>query len=190
MLELAIARTLYDRFPDFDEGQLAKLRSQVVSRASCAVIAAKLRLGERLVASNPSPAGDEVAQLARNGNVLAALLESALASVYLEYGFAEAEPAIVEAFADRIDYALTHRVDHKTELQESLARRGSSVTYALLATAGPDHDRTFTAAALVDGAQAGVGSGSSKKSAEQEAARKALARLDLDEDAAEPDPGG
>ena len=55
VLELAIARTLYDRFPDFDEGQLAKLRSQVVSRASCAVIAAELGLGERLAANHPTP---------------------------------------------------------------------------------------------------------------------------------------
>jgi ribonuclease-3 len=106
------------------------------------------------------------------------LLEAALASVYLEHGFERVEPAIVEAFASRIEYALTHRVDHKTELQEELARRGSSVSYVLLDSAGPPHQRTFTAAALVDGVQAGVGRGSSKKSAEQEAAQEALAGLE------------
>jgi ribonuclease-3 len=177
VLELAMARTLYDRFPDYDEGQLAKLRSHVVSRASCAIVAAELGLGERLAATRPGVDGDELARLLANRNVLAALLEATLASVYLEFGFAQVEPAIVEAFAGRIDYALTHRVDHKTELQEELARRGRSVTYALLDATGPPHERTFTVAALIDGERLGVGRGSSKKSAEQEAAREVLTRL-------------
>src|SRR5579871_1981956 len=55
VLELAIAHTLYERFPDFTEGQMAKLRSQVVSRASCAVIAAELGLGEKLLELHPVP---------------------------------------------------------------------------------------------------------------------------------------
>ena len=182
MLELAIARTLYDRFPEYDEGQLAKLRSQVVSRASCAVIASELELGERLAATHPGPESGEFARLIENRNVLAALLEAVLASVYLEYGFERVEAAIVEAFAGRIDFALTHRVDHKTELQEELARRGQAVSYVLVEADGPPHARTFTAAALVDGERAGIGRGSSKKRAEQEAAREALALL-----AAEPE---
>jgi ribonuclease-3 len=187
VLELAVARTLYDRFPDFDEGQLAKLRSQVVSRASCAVVAAELGLGERLAAARPGPEGDDVERLLENRNVLAALLEASLASVYLEFGFELAEQAIVEAFAGRIDYALTHRVDHKTELQEELARRGLSVSYSLLEAHGPAHERTFTVAAIVDGARAGLGRGRSKKSAEQEAAREVLAGLDA---AGDPPPAG
>jgi ribonuclease-3 len=182
VLELAIARTLYERFPDFDEGQLAKLRSQVVSRASCAIVASELGLGERLAATYPGSDSDELARLAANRNVLAALLEAALASVYLEHGFEPVEAAIVGAFASRIDYALTHRVDHKTELQEELARRGLGVSYALIESDGPPHERTFTAVALIDGARAGAGRGSSKKGAEQEAAREALARLEADDD--------
>ena len=177
MLELAIARTLYDRFPLYEEGQLAKLRSHVVSRASCAVIAGELGLGERLASTYPLAPGEEIGRLVGNRNVLAALLEAAIASVYLEYGFEPVEAAIVEAFEARIEYALTNRVDHKTELQEEVARRGRSVTYQLLQAEGPPHERTFTSAALVDGAQVGAGSGSSKKAAEQEAAREALAWL-------------
>jgi ribonuclease-3 len=178
VLELAIARALYDRFPDFDEGQLAKLRSQVVSRASCAVVAAELGLGERLSGNHPDPGCGELARLVENRNVLAALLEAALASVYLEHGFEAVEAPIVEAFAPLIEYALSHRVDHKTELQEELARRGRSVSYALLDLEGAPHARRFTAAALIEGAQAGIGRGSSKKEAEQEAARAALDGLD------------
>ena len=85
--------------------------------------------------------------------------------------------AIVAAFARRVDYALDEHVDHKTVLQEELARRGRSVTYALVEATGPDHDRRFTSAAIVDGAELGRGSGPSKKASEQEAAREALRRI-------------
>ena len=178
VLELSIAHTLYERFPDFEEGQMAKLRSQVVSRASCAVIAEELGLGERLLELHPGPESHEPARLSRNRNVLAALLEAALAAIYLEHGFETASAAIIGTFEPRIEYARTHKVDHKTELQEELARRGRSVGYSLLASEGPAHERQFTAAALVDGVQAGIGTGGSKKDAEQEAAREALAGLE------------
>jgi ribonuclease-3 len=113
----------------------------------------------------------------RNRNVLAALLEASLAALFLEHGFEKIEPAIVDAFDERIDYALTTHVDHKTELQEALAQRGSSVTYSVLDVEGPPHDRTFTCAANVDGEQLGVGMGRSKKAAEQAAAQEVLAKL-------------
>jgi ribonuclease-3 len=140
VLELAVAHALYERYPDFSEGRLAKVRSHVVSRASCAVVARELDLGARLGEYAPELAPDELERLAVNRNVLAALL-------------------------------------HKTELQEVLARTGKQVMYVVLAAEGPPHDRHFTCAALVDGEQFGVGAGSSKKAAEQEAAREALAAL-------------
>jgi ribonuclease III len=177
VLELAVARELYDRFPDFNEGRMAKIRSHVVSRASCAIIARELDLGERLRENASVLPPDELDRLTDNRNVLAALLEAALAALFLEHGFERIEPAIVAAFASRIDYALTHMVDAKTELQEQLARTGRSVSYVLLDAEGPPHDRTFTAAAMIDGEEAGVGRGSSKKEAEQVAAQQALGRL-------------
>jgi ribonuclease-3 len=178
VLELAIARELYDRYPDFAEGQLAKIRSHVVSRASCAVVARELGLGERMVerAAEAAPP-EELERLARNRNVLAALLEAALGALFLEYGFERIEDAVVGGFAGRIEYALTTYVDHKTELQEALARLGRSVSYSVLDVDGPPHDRTFTCAAVIDGEEVGVGKGPSKKAAEQEAAREALAKL-------------
>jgi ribonuclease III len=170
VLELAIARSLYDRFPQFTEGRMAKIRSHVVSRASCAVVSRELGLGERL-----GNAGNEDAKkLAKNRNVLAALLEAAIAAVYLEHGFEKIEPAIVAAFEPRIEYALTTHVDHKTELQERLARSGKSVSYTTVDVEGPPHDRSFTAAAVIDGAVVGTGRGRSKKDAEQAAAQQAL----------------
>jgi len=180
VLELAVARALYESHPEFSEGRLAKIRSHVVSRQSCAVVARELDLGQRL---HERGAGelpeDELARLVRNRNVLAALLEAALGALFLEHGFEKIEPAIASAFAGRIDYALTTFVDHKTELQEALARDGRSVKYEILETEGPPHDRRFTCAARVDGEQLGVGTGPSKKAAEQEAAQQALEALGL-----------
>src|SRR3954468_17784884 len=80
VLELAVARTLYDRFPEFSEGRMAKVRSHVVSRASCAVVARELDLGERLRAAGAGLPQEEVELLSQNRNVLAALLEAALAA--------------------------------------------------------------------------------------------------------------
>jgi ribonuclease III len=178
VLELAVAHELYSRYPDFSEGRLAKIRSHVVSRASCAVVARELDLGSRLLKYNDGLQADELERLAKNGNVLAALLEAALGALFMEHGFAPIEDAIVGAFAGRIDYALTTYVDHKTELQESLARSGRQVSYVVLSAEGPPHERHFTCAAMVDGEELGVGEGGSKKAAEQEAAREALAALE------------
>jgi ribonuclease-3 len=180
VLELAIAHTLYDRFPDYAEGQMAKLRSHVVSRASCAVVARELDLGDQLLEHAGGPQGEELARLVRNRNVLAAVLEAALAALYLEHGFEPIAAPIVDAFEGRIQFALTNQVDHKTELQETLARSGRSVNYQLLEAEGPPHDRLFTAAAVVDGEELGIGRGSSKKEAEQVAAREALERLEAE----------
>jgi ribonuclease-3 len=176
VLGLAIAQELYDRFPDYQEGRLAKIRAHVVSRQSCAVVGRRLQLGERLAAQG---AGDpaELARLASNRNVLAALVEACLGALYLEHGFEPIRPAIVAAFADRIEYAFEGHVDFKTELQEELARRGQTVSYTVLEVEGPPHDRRFTCAAVIDGKEVGVGTGASKKAAEQATAKQALEKL-------------
>jgi ribonuclease III len=179
VLELAVARALYDAHPDFSEGRLAKIRSHVVSRQSCAVVARELALGGRMLerGSGELPE-EELTRLSKNRNVLAALLEAALGALFLVHGFEKIEGAVVDAFAGRIDYALTTFVDHKTELQEALARLGQGVTYSVLEVEGPPHERTFTCAAMIDGVQAGIGTGRSKKAAEQAAAQQALERLE------------
>jgi len=184
VLELAVARALFDRFPDFTEGKLAKVRSHVVSRQSCAVVARHLELGKRLLERGAEIPSEELERLSRNRNVLAALLEAALAALFLQHGFEQIEGPIVEAFDDRIEYALTNHVDYKTELQEALARRGQSVSYSVLDVQGPPHDRRFMCAAVIDGKQLGTGDGASKKAAEQEAAKQALEALGLENAAA------
>ena len=177
VLGLAIAEELYDRFPDEAEGRLAKIRAHVVSRHSCAIVGKRLGLGE-LFAGNAGPVdADELVRLAANRNVLAALVEACLGALYLEHGFEPIRGPIVDAFQERIDYALEGHVDYKTELQEELARRGLSVTYSVVTVEGPPHDRSFTCAATIEGEVAGTGRGASKKAAEQAAAREALEKL-------------
>jgi ribonuclease-3 len=177
VLELAVARHLYERYPEFTEGRLAKIRSHVVSRRACAAVAIELGLGEQLLERGASPQPEELAKLAKNRNVLAALLEAALAAVFLERGFEGVQGAVVEAFRSQMEYAATHSVDYKTELQEELARIRKQVIYMVLEMEGPAHDRRFTSAAVIDGQQLGVGTGSTKKEAEQEAALQALEAL-------------
>jgi ribonuclease-3 len=118
--------------------------------------------------------------LAVNRNVLAALVEACLGALYLEHGFEPIRGPIVAVFTDRIEYALEGHVDFKTELQEELARRGKTVSYSVLEVEGPPHSRTFTCAAVIDEERVGVGTGDSKKAAEQAAARQALEKLGVD----------
>ena len=178
VLGLAIAQELYERFPDSQEGRLAKLRAHVVSRQSCAVVGRRLDLGRRLLEHGDSQGdSDELRRLSTNRNVLAALVEACLGALYLEHGFEPIRGPIVSAFTDRIEYALQGHVDFKTELQEELARRGKTVSYVVLEVEGPPHSRRFTCAAVIDDEQLGVGTGASKKAAEQAAAREALEKL-------------
>jgi ribonuclease-3 len=145
-------------------------------------VARNLGLGQRLVAQAQEQADDELERLASNRNVLAAVIEAALGALFLQYGFAAIEGAIVEAFSEQIEHALTTRVDNKTDLQELLARTGRHVTYVEVSVEGPPHDRSFTCAAVIDGKELGRGVGRTKKAAEQEAAREVLAKLDVAED--------
>ena len=155
------------------------MRSHVVSRATCAEVARDLGLGRRLVEqADSTQTEDELEQLSGNRNVLAAVIEAALGALFLRHGFAAIEDAVVAAFSNQIEEALTTRVDHKTDLQELLARTSRQVTYVEISVEGPAHERRFTCAAIIDGEELGRGEGSTKKAAEQEAAREALAKLD------------
>jgi ribonuclease-3 len=182
VLELAVAHELYARHPDFPEGRLTKARAHVVSRATCAVVGRALGLGEQLVAHAPAALKDDAKRLGATPSVVGAVLEAALGALFLEHGFAAIEGAIVGAFSQHIEMAVSSRVDPKSDLQEFLARSGRRVTYTELSAEGPAHDRHFTCAAVVDGEELGRGEGRTKKDAEQEAAREALSRVEAARD--------
>ncbi len=177
MLGLTIAEHLYRRFPGRPEGDLAKMRAQAVSRPSLRRSARALGFDPDLAAEGERVGAEEIESLIRSQSVISATVEAVIGAVFLEFGFSRTADAVVEAFADRVDYVLDQHVDHKTVLQEALARRGGSVTYALIEMSGPPHERRFTTAALSGDAELGRGSGASKKASEQAAAREALANL-------------
>jgi ribonuclease III len=177
VLSLCITTELYRRFPDFAEGHLARLRAYIVSRATCARVAAKLGLGKMLREYGGSGEGGDATLLQTNQNVLADLTESLIGAVYVTFGYEAVRPAVVEVFDEHIVFAESSYIDHKTELQEYLARGGQSVAYKVLGFSGPPHNREFEIEAVVDGTSLGRGFGTSKKRAEQEAAAEALHEL-------------
>jgi ribonuclease-3 len=179
VLGLAITTHLFPRLdPDqYGPGRLTKIRAQTVSGRSCRTVAKRLGVPDRLRASVPDVAAPTVEALIATERVLASVIEAVIGAVYLQHGYDVAAAAVVQAFAPEIDEALERPVDFKSALQERLARRGATVIYAVVGETGPPHDRTFTVSAQIAGEPVATGAGRSKKDAEQQAARLALAEI-------------
>jgi ribonuclease-3 len=179
VLGLAVTAHLFPRLAadTYGAGRLTKIRAQAVSGRSCRAVAERLGLPERLQAAAPPDASQTAAALAHTERVLASVIEAVIGACYLHAGYERSAAAVVEAFAPEIAHALEAPADFKSALQESLARRGETVTYPVTAESGPPHERTFEVAAVVAGAELSRGSGRSKKDAEQAAAEAALESL-------------
>lgn len=176
VLGLAVASELCQRHKDSDEGDLARMKGFVVSRASCAEVAGRIDL--RRVIVEQAPASHEKRQEAvANQTILGNVLEALIGACYLTHGFEQTRLAVVDAFEDQISQAATTRVDHKTALQELLASRGLQPAYRVVAEEGPPHARVFTSEVYVDGTARGRGTGTTIKMSEQGAAGEALASL-------------
>jgi ribonuclease-3 len=178
VLSLAVSNHLYPRFERYGAGRLTKVRAQAVSGQSCARVAMTLGVPERLRAAAPDSTGRGAEMLMGSERVLASVCEAVIGAAYLAFGIDRVAPAVVDAFATEIEDALEHPVDYKSVLQERLARRAEVVTYRIDSEEGPAHDRHFVAVAEVEGQELGRGEGKSKKSAEQEAAERALDAMD------------
>ena len=174
ILGTCISTEIYKRYPDYSEGDLAKVRAYVVSRSTCAVVGAELGLSHRLVKSAEGADAVNVAQLAENSNVLSAVVEALIGALYLQMGLDAILDAVVEAFDEHIAYAASEHVDFKTVLQEEVAKVGLEVNYGVVAIEGPPHARLFTSEVVLDGEVLGSGSGRTKKVSQQEAAKEAL----------------
>lgn len=177
VLSLAVSTHLFPRLADYGAGRLTKVRAQAVSGAACAQVALDLGVPERLRAQAPNGGERSFEMLLSSERVLASVCEAVIGAAYLAFGFERVAPAVVAAFADQVDAALDHTVDHKSVLQEHLARRAEVVDYAVESEEGPAHERRFVVVAKVDGREIGRGEGRSKKSAEQEAAAHALEQI-------------
>jgi len=185
VLALSVTAHLYPRLEaeHFGAGRLTKIRAQAVSGPACRVVAVQLGLPALPRAAAP-PETPAAASVVETDRVLASVLEAVIGACYLCAGFERTAEAVVEAFAEQIDEALDNPVDFKSALQERLARRGETVVYEVTSQSGPPHDRMFAVAARAGDSVLGHGSGRSKKLAEQDAARTALAGHALAGDAA------
>ena len=179
VLGLAVTAHLYPRLEAerFGAGRLTKIRAQAVSGPSCRAVAERLQVPERLRAAAPAGVQENAVLLGATERVLASVIEAVIGGCYLQFGYERTAEAVVEAFRPEIEQALENPVDFKSTLQELLAQRGELVTYEVTAEHGPPHERTFEVAASVDGRPLGSGSGRSKKHAEQQAARRAVEKL-------------
>jgi ribonuclease III len=178
VLGLSVAALLFTEHPQADIGELTKILNQAVSGRACAQVARALGLPEMLAELAP-PEGDglPVETLLASERTLASVCEAVIGACYLAHGFEPTSRAVVEAFDEEVEQATRERLDFKSELQERLARDGETVLYEVTGEEGPPHDRRFEIRATVDGDELGVGSGRSKKEAEQAAARRALEKL-------------
>lgn len=173
VLELVISDYLYRQYPDRDEGDLTKLRAAVVCEPSLARVARDLNLGMCMFMGR----GEERSGGRERPSILADAFEALLGAVYLDQGLQKSgelaicclEPVLKDVLEGRSDR------DYKTELQEIVQQRGGEVQYMILQEDGPDHHKVFTAGVYFRGELAGRGSGRSKKDAEQQAAKEALA---------------
>lgn len=186
VLDLAISAHLYPRLEAerYGEGRLSQIRAQTVSGVACERVAVRLGVREELRAAAPPDAGP--AEQVFTERVLSSITEAIIGACFLVYGYEKVAPAVVEAFTPEIEAALTHPVDHKSALQELLARSHRTVEYELLDQHGPAHDPLFVFVAKVGDEVLAKGKGRSKKAAEQAAAQAALEVLD----APAPDPAG
>jgi ribonuclease-3 len=172
VLGFVIAEELYQRFPHFDEGAMTKLRSSVVRRDALARTAKAIRLGDYLYLGK----GEEASGGRRKPANLARALEAIIAAIFLDRGMKTAREFILKATSQGLNKGID--ADYKSRLQELLqARQQSKPNYKVIGTAGPAHNRTFTVQVRVGDKVLGRGSGRSKKAAETEAARTALARI-------------
>ena len=175
VLGLVVTDALYRTHPDLPEGQLAKLRASVVNTRALAGVARSLDLGKWLRLGK----GEEVTGGRDKASILADTMEAIIGAVYLDRGL-EGVSVMVRTLFDPLMLAATQdgaALDWKTSLQELTAAKGLGVPDYVVTESGPDHAKSFSAAAMVAGELYGEGGGRSKKEAEQQAAETAWRTL-------------
>ncbi len=171
VLGLVVTETLFRRHPDLPEGQLAKLRASVVNMRALATVATELGLGDYVLLGR----GEETTGGREKASILADTLEAVIGAVFLHCG-QDTAAAVVHRLMDPLmeqAAGLGAALDWKTSLQELSAATSSGVPEYEVVECGPDHEKVFTATAVVAGEPLGSGEGRSKKEAEQRAAAAA-----------------
>jgi ribonuclease-3 len=180
VLGFIVTDYIYRRFPDFQEGELAKLRASVISGDVLAEMAAGMDLGRCIFM------GKGVEQMGgrHRGSILADCFEAIMGAAYLDAGIADTREIVLRIFEERIVKQSETRqwTDYKSRLQEHTMREMNLTPgYEILAESGPSHEKSFRSVVVVGGERYGEGVGTSKKRAEQAAAHEALRRLGVEE---------
>ena len=169
VLETVSSEYLYRLYPDMGEGKLSTTRASMVCEPSLAKCARDLGLPEFLRLGK----GEEQMGGREKDSIISDAAEALIGAVFLDGGFEEARRVVRTYILQDLNEEDLFR-DRKTLLQEIVTEQGVQVEYRLLGEEGPPHKRTFTIAAIVNGEVRGVGTGKTKKAAEQEAAKQAL----------------
>ena len=165
VLEVIISDYLYKE-KHLEEGTMTKMRAGYVCEAACATYARKLGLDSEIFLGS--------GEVEANTTIIADVFESFIAAMYLDKGLDATSKFVMRTIKPYIDRDVDFLHDYKSELQELVQTVRKSAIYEIVNEKGPAHDRTFTCQVLVDGIIMGIGVGSSKKAAEQEAAKVAL----------------
>lgn len=167
-----VATYLYLRYPKMPEGQMTRLRADLVCETSLHEVAQKLELGRYIKLGR----GEEHTGGRERESILADAVEAVIAAMYLDGGIDVSKHFIDTYILAGFEAEETHSVtDYKTALQERVQRRaGQVLNYELVAQSGPDHRKTFTMRVTLNGKPIGEGSGRTKKEAEQNAAKSGL----------------
>ena len=174
ILGMVVADYLYKTFPDRPEGELTRMRADMVCEQALAVVADRIGLGQHLLLGN----GEEQGGGRKRNSILADGVESIIAATYLDGGMDAAKAFISQFILCDVPVTKLHNADYKTALQEKVQKkRDQSLRYELAGESGPDHDKRYTVRVLLNGTVVGEGTGSSKKRAEQDAARAAMESL-------------
>ncbi|MBI2092526.1 MAG: ribonuclease III [Deltaproteobacteria bacterium] len=176
VLELAISHILFATFPEHSEGDLSKLRAAIVNEEQLAELAREIKLGDYMYLGK----GEDQTCGRNKPSLLSDAYEAVLGAIYIDRGFDKALKVIKKNF-DKVINTVGGKGyvnDYKTRLQELCQERFRTIPkYKLVREIGPDHSKTFEIHLYIGGDCAGTGKGASKKSAEQDAAREALEKL-------------
>ena len=174
ILGMVVADHLYKQFPDRPEGELTRMRADMVCETSLAAVAERIELGKHLLLGH----GEEQSGGRTRPSILADAVESVIAACYLDGGMAAAAAFVEKFVLVNVPTKQMNNADYKTALQELVQQKKNQVlSYSLIGESGPDHDKQFTVELRLNDAVVGTGTGSSKKRAEQAAAQAALQKL-------------
>ena len=172
VLSIIVSDYIYHYYPELPEGELTRIRASLVCEKSLCKFSKELEIGDYILLGK----GERASGGQERSSILADAFEAVLAAIYLDGGMEPARTHVLRFVKQELGhFDQTHFKDYKTALQEIIQRNPEEkLSYVLTGESGPDHDKSFTVEVHLNSNVIGVGTGHSKKNAEQAAARQAL----------------